>query len=390
MTIGSVRGRTSSASVAPVLQEGDTMATITTIRPDQSRTRAVWIDQLRAGLILLVILHHAAITYGASGSWFFKSTEATSVPLTFLAAVNQAFFMGLFFMISGVLAPASLDRKGATAFLSERVLRLGLPVLVFGFLLGPLTIALASAPLGDILTETGRRILHGNFILGPLWFPAALLVFSTVLTVWPRHAGQIRPVPPFVHWLGLALATGLAALAIRQVVPVGATVAGFQLGYFASYAVLFAVGVRAGRNGWLDRLSPRSLWLSMAVGLAALPVLPAVLLSTDAPRFETGFSLAAISYAFWEPLIALGAIAALVHWTQRSGDRAKAFWTRAASNSYGAFILHAPILVGLGRALDAHGAPHGVALPIAVAATALAAFGLTALLRRSAMVRRVL
>ncbi|TFL16661.1 acyltransferase family protein [Jannaschia formosa] len=366
------------------------MTTITAIRPAPSRTRAFWIDRLRAGLILLVILHHAAITYGASGSWFFKATEATSVPLTFLAAVNQAFFMGLFFMISGALTPASVDRKGAAAFLSERALRLGLPVLVFGFLLGPLTVALASAPAGDILAETGRRILHGNFILGPLWFPAALLVFSIVLAIWPTSTGETRPVPPFAHWLGLALLTGHAALAVRQVVPVGATVAGFQLGYFASYVVLFAVGVRAGRNGWLDRLPTRSLWRSIAVGLAALPVLPAVLLSTDAPRFETGFSLAAISYASWEPLVALGAIAALIHWTQRHGDRAAAFWAWAAANSYGTFILHAPILVGLSRVLDALGVPYAVALPLSVAATALAAFGLTALLRRSAAVRRVL
>jgi surface polysaccharide O-acyltransferase-like enzyme len=353
------------------------MATITAIRPDLSHTRAVWIDRLRAGLILLVILHHAAITYGASGSWFYKATEATSLPLTFLAAVNQAFFMGLFFMLSGALAPASLDRKGAAAFLSERVLRLGLPVVIFGFLLGPLTAALASAPPSDILAETGRRILHGNFILGPLWFPAALLVFSIVLAVWPTSTCETRTVPPFAHWLGLALLTGLAALAIRQVVPVGATVAGFQLGYFASYVVLFAVGVRAGRNGWLDRLPARSLRLSMAVGLAALPVLPAVVLSTDAPRFETGFSRAAIAYAFWEPLVALGAIAAIIHWSQRSGDRAMVFWNRTAANSYGAFILHAPILVAASRVLDGTGVPHGVALPVSVVATAVAAFGLS-------------
>jgi peptidoglycan/LPS O-acetylase OafA/YrhL len=365
------------------------MTTHTAARPAPPRPRAVWIDRLRAGLILLVILHHAAITYGASGSWFFKATAATNVPLTFLAAVNQAFFMGLFFLISGALAPASLDRKGATAFLTDRALRLGVPVLVFGFLLGPLTVALASAPLGDILGDTGRRILRGSFILGPLWFPAALLIFSVVLVVLPGHGRKARPVPPFADWLGLALATGLAALLIRQVVPVGAALAGFQLGYFASYIVLFAVGVQAGQNGWLDRLPPRSLWLAMTVGLVAQPILPAALLSTDAPVFETGFSLVAIAYAFWEPLVALGAIAALIFWSQRRGDRATAFWSWAAANSYGAFILHAPLLVAVSRALDALDAAHGVALPLSVVATTLAAFGLTAVLRRSALVRRV-
>lgn len=365
------------------------MTTRTANQPITSPPRAVWIDRLRAGLIGLVILHHAAITYGASGSWFFKVTEAMNVPLTFLAAVNQAFFMGLFFMVSGALAPASLERKGAAAFLGDRALRLGVPVVVFGFLLGPLTVALASAPPGEIIAETVARILRASFILGPLWFPAALLVFSVALAVWPMRGVDPRPVPPFAHWLALALATGLAALLIRQAVPVGATVAGFQLGYFASYVVLFAVGVQAGRNGWLDRLPRHSLWLAMAVGLVALPILPAAVLSTDAPRFETGFSSAAIAYAFWEPLVALGAIAALIFWSQRRGNWAAAFWAWSAANSYGAFILHAPILVAVSRAFDAFGIPPAAALPLSVVATTFAAFGLTALLRRSAFVRRV-
>ncbi|WP_137112629.1 acyltransferase [Rhodobacter sp. SY28-1] len=355
----------------------------------EDRQRAVWIDRLRAGLIVLVILHHAAITYGASGSWFFKATEVTNLPLTFLAAVNQAFFMGLFFMISGALAPTSLERKGTIGFLGDRALRLGVPVLLFGFFLGPLTVALASAPFGEIVPDTVDRILRGSFILGPLWFPAALLIFSIILALWPVLGSASRPVPPFANWLSLALLTGLSALLIRQVVPVGASVSGFQLGYFASYIVLFTVGVQAGRNGWLDRLPTRSLWLAITVGLAALPVLPAALLSIDAPRFETGFSVAAVAYAFWEPFVALGAIAGLIFWSQRRGNRAAAFWSWAAANSYGAFILHAPILVAVSRALDAHGTAYGLALPLSVVTTTLMAFWLSALLRRSALVRRV-
>jgi peptidoglycan/LPS O-acetylase OafA/YrhL len=353
------------------------------------RQRSVWIDRLRASLILLVILHHAAITYGASGSWFFKTTETTNLPLTFLAAVNQAFFMGLFFMISGSLAPAALDRKGRVEFPKDRTIRLGVPVLVFGALLGPLTVALATAPVGDVLEETARRVRQGSFILGPLWFPAALLIFSVVLSVLPVGNRLFRPVPSFARWLGLALVTGLAALMIRQVVPVGATVAGFQVGYFASYIVLFAVGVQAGRHGWLNRLPHRSLWLAMAVGLVALPLLPLVLLSTDAPRFETGFSVPAVVYAFWEPLVALGAIAALLLWSQRRGNRRAGLWAWGAANSYGAFILHAPILVAVCRLLDVSGIRDVLALFLSVVLTAVLAFGLSALLRRSALVRRV-
>ncbi|NKX44650.1 acyltransferase family protein [Roseicyclus persicicus] len=352
--------------------------------------RAVWIDRLRACLTGLVIVHHAAITYGASGSWFFKATDETNIGLTFLAAVNQAFFMGLFFLLSGALAVPSLDRKGPATFFADRALRLGLPALLFGFLLGPLTVSLATAPMEDILADAQARILEGRFVLGPLWFPAALLVFSTVFAALPRPVVSRLQVPPFKHWIALALATGLAALAIRQVVPVGATVAGFQLGYFASYVVLFALGIRAARQGWLDRLPRGGLVGAVAAGLVALPLLPAVLLASEAPRFETGLSAAAVAYALWEPLIALGAIAGLLLWSQARGGRAARVWGWAAANSYGAFVLHAPILVAVCRSLDAVGTSHGAALPLSIVATTLAAFGLTAVLRRSALVRQVI
>jgi peptidoglycan/LPS O-acetylase OafA/YrhL len=357
--------------------------------PDAA-SRSAWIDRLRIGLTCLVIFHHAAITYGASGSWFFRATADTNVPLTFLAAVNQAFFMGLFFLVSGYLSPGSLDRKGPAAFLKDRAVRLGLPVLVFGFLLGPLTVAIAQEPLAGILPRTVAEMAAGTFILGPLWFPAALLVFSFVQALLPRRTGAARPVPGFSSWLGLALLTGALALMIRQAVPVGATVLGFQLGYFASYVVLFAIGVAAGRNGWLDALPRRSVLLSLGVGVAALPVLPLVLLSTDDPAFETGFSAAAVAYAFWEPLVALGAIAGLIALSQRHGMVSAAARTRGAANSYGAFILHAPVLVATSRALDGLGVSGGAALVVSVTVTVVIAFGLTDILRRSRLVRRVI
>jgi hypothetical protein len=133
-----------------------------------------------------------------------------------------------------------------------------------------------------------------------------------------------------------------------------------------------------------------SLRRAMLVGVLALPLLPVVLLTNDAPRYETGFSLAAVTYAFWEPLVALGAIAALIAWSRSRGARGGAFWTAAAANSYGAFILHAPILVATSRALAALDTPHAAALPLATATTVAFAFGASGVLRRSAVIRRVI
>jgi hypothetical protein len=40
--------------------------------------------------------------------------------------------MGILFLLAGYFTPGSLERKGYARFLSDRFLRLGLPLLAFG------------------------------------------------------------------------------------------------------------------------------------------------------------------------------------------------------------------------------------------------------------------
>ena len=65
--------------------------------------RSYYIDNLRIFLTSLVVLHHLAITYGAPGLWYYKEEAldpVSSILLSLFVATNQAFFMGMFFMIS--------------------------------------------------------------------------------------------------------------------------------------------------------------------------------------------------------------------------------------------------------------------------------------------------
>ncbi|MHC4582607.1 MAG: acyltransferase family protein, partial [Planctomycetota bacterium] len=83
---------------------------------------------------------HLAITYGGAGSWYYRNVpEGTmSVPLTWHNASVQAFSMGLFFLISGYFTVSSYDRKGPRRFFKDRLLRLGIPLLCYDFVIGPL------------------------------------------------------------------------------------------------------------------------------------------------------------------------------------------------------------------------------------------------------------
>lgn len=329
--------------------------------------RAYYLDRIRIVLTILVIAHHSAITYGASGGWFLRLVDdksSSSLVLTLLAAVNQAFFMGFFFLISGYLTPSSHDRKGWFDFTRDRLIRLGLPTLFFGFVIGPLTVAIARTRSWDFAGEWFGIMARGDFVIGPMWFAYALLVFSLAYVVWrklvPVKPASRKPVPEQRRWVMAAFGVGAAALIIRQFVPVGEEVLDLQLGYFASYVFLFALGCIAERYGWLAEVKRKHALPWMIAAAVALPLLPIALIVGEQigqTNFATGFSFPAIFYAFWEPVVAWGIIAGMLWVFHRRFNEPNKRWGGLARQTYGAFIVHPPVIVTIAILLDSVPAP---------------------------------
>lgn len=334
--------------------------------------RELYIDRLRSVMTALVILHHAAITYGASGGWFYyelkPSAAVSSLLLTLFCATNQAYFMGFFFLLAGYFTPASLEKKGYAKFICDRFLRLGIPLLAFIVLLGPLTAAIVNAAEGKGFWTTFAWLWsHARIINGPLWFAQALLMFSLGYCAWraivgPRISNNLRvaiPIPSSWWWLISALGVGIAALAIRQFVPTGVNVIGLQLGYFASYIFLFALGIAAWRNEWLRQLqwkNARPWVIGMVISWPVMPIAIAVahkLNGVGKTDFSGGLSWAAIVYALWEPFVAWGLIAAWLLVFRVYMNRDSRFWAWLNRRAYAAYIIHPPVLVSM--ALLFHG-----------------------------------
>jgi hypothetical protein len=367
--------------------------------------RTFFIDRLRVVLTALVVLHHTAITYGGSGGWFYREVLDGGTPasllLTVFCAVNQAFFMGMFFLLAGYFTPASLARKGVRQFLKERLLRLGVPLLVFGFFLGPLAVALAGMPVGRPLGEHWLgQLLQGRFVIGPLWFAWALLLFAAGFVAWRRIRPEPasdpgRAMPTSIAWLAAALAVGAAALVLRQVVPVGESVFGLQLGYFASYVFLFALGCVASRHRWLERIERSQARRWGRVTLVSIPVLFVVAALSGAVagkpvNFNGGLGLAAVVYAFWEPLVAWGVIASLLVVFRDRFNAPSTAWQRWSAQAYGAFIVHAPIVVGLAVALAGWALPPLLKFAIVGTGGIAASFAIAAGLLRLPGARHVI
>lgn len=367
--------------------------------------RSFYIDRLRVVLTVLVILHHTAITYGGSGGWFYREVRdggtPTSLLLTVFCAVNQSFFMGLFFLLAGYFTPAALQRKGVRRFVQERLVRLGIPLLAFGFLLGPLAVALAGAPAtGEVGARWWRDVSQGRFVIGPLWFAWALLLFTLGFAAWrqlrPEPAPEgVRPIPPSSSWWLAAMGVGAVSLGLRQVVPVGESVLGLQLGYFSSYVFLFALGCIASRHRWLERLERRQAALWARVTLCTLPLLFVVAALSGAlggrpVNFAGGLGLPAVVYAFWEPFVAWGVIATLLVRFRERADAPSARWQAWGAQAYGAFIVHAPVLVGISVALASWDVWPLLKFGVVGSFSVVASFVMAALLLRLPGARRVL
>jgi fucose 4-O-acetylase-like acetyltransferase len=387
-----------------------------------AKRRSLFIDQLRAVLIALVIAHHAAICYtplensvplnlNTAGPWL-------SAALMWFIAVNQAFFMGMFFLISGYFVPRSVARKGAGAFLRDRLLRLGIPLLVYWFLLVPVFYPLALATALDVSYPGAvKAFFSAPFSLesGPLWFLITLLAFSVGYVLWVRAFGKsfeddpARAIPASWTWVLAALALGVVTFGVRVVFPLGQAIPGtevlntFGLGYFRTgvaylpvYIFLFALGCVAARHRWLDRIeAPQAQfwgWIALAViGLYAYVVMQFTFSVQGDPEAASA-SLAELGLvvAFGDQFIAFGVIAWLLWWFRAHEGWGGEFLARAGANAFGAFILHQPILIVLEVLTKDLPLPVFVIFLAVTVAAIFLAFTATALLRRSALVRRVL
>jgi len=364
--------------------------------------RDLYIDRLRVVMTVLVLLHHTAITYGAIGGWFWHEIQPSRTPSSILlilfCTTNQAYFMAFFFLLAGYFTPASLDRKGYARFIRDRLIRLGIPILAFIFFLGPLTAAIVTAAQGQGFWPTFVAIWrHKELIVGPLWFAEALLSFSLWYVLLrrlrgPQPAGAETaeptptPVPSSRAWLVSALAVGAAALILRQFFPIGTSL----YGYWAPYVFLFVVGIRAKPRNRFAQLTWKDARPWIITACIAWPILPlAWKFSGTHANFSTGFTWPAFLYAFWEPFVAWGLIAAWLLFARARMNYPSSFWSWLNRRAYAVYVIHPPILVGTSLLLHSFIAPALVKFAVTGALTCVATWLIADPLVRLPGLRRV-
>ncbi|KAJ7287397.1 hypothetical protein C8J57DRAFT_1653718 [Mycena rebaudengoi] len=169
----------------------------------QRSMRVHYLDNLRSTLIALVIFHHSALPFGGIGYWPYISPyhpPDSSLVLGVFVAVNQTYFMGMLFFLSGHFSAIAASKKSWVEFSVDKLRRLGIPTVVSTIFLQPLVLILVkwagSAPILPALLEYFKT-LRG--VRGPVWFLATLLVFDLTLHRNPDLPSLTLIPAPHIH-----------------------------------------------------------------------------------------------------------------------------------------------------------------------------------------------
>jgi len=365
--------------------------------------RLAWIDNLRVTMIILVVILHTGVTYSGIGGWYYKENAHVDTFSTlfffFFFTFTQAYFMSLLFMVSGYFTQRSLLRKGTRKFVRGRLFRLGIPLIVFIFLIQALAVKLAF-PDVDIVEWYVNGLKNLNFLgwTGPLWFVEALLIFSfiyiLIFKLFIRQRFKLNMKITTLNVVLLIAAITAGAFALRLVYPIGTDFYNLQFGFFSAYIFMFAMGILAYAADWFETITFRDSkkWLLISLGLG-IPAWFAIMFFggpiDGVMKVEGGWNWPAFFYALWESFFCVTFILALVGLYKYRMDVSGKFQKFLSDNAFGVFVFHAPILIGTSMILkDVQ--MHPIAKFFLVACIAVpASFLLSWLLRRIPLFRKV-
>jgi surface polysaccharide O-acyltransferase-like enzyme len=302
-------------------------------------------------------------------------------------------------MVSGYFSRRSLEKKGIAKFLGGRLRRLGIPLLIYVFIIHALTVKIAYPDLD--MYEWYLNGLKNFYFLswtGPLWFVEALLIFTLIYVLISKLISrnrlklQLKISYPGVFILILSIT--IVAFLARLVYPIGTDFYNLQFSFFSAYIFMFAAGILAYQSGVFDKITYEmgKRWLYIALGIG-IPFWVLIIMfggaMEDNMQMMGGWNWPAFFYALWESFFCVTFIIALTGLFKHKVNISSRSQKFLSDQAFGVFVFHAPILVGISMILkswDAHPLIKFIVVaPIAV----IASFFFAWLVRRVSPLKKI-
>ena len=374
---------------------------------ENNKQRLHYLDHIRVALTVLVIAHHASQAYAPmSSSWLISNPTKSAVLMPF-ATVNAAFFMGLFFFVSGYFVPGAFDRKGTGGFLKTRFVRLGLPAIVVPvFVFAPVMYLIMGrgyslAGFISNLYQSGWQLLYIH-----LWFLLHLLMYTLGYALWRlitnrfnfrvRSDGKIpwhAVLLVFIFILVLFTWIVRFRYTINQWIPLFYLIPA-EMAHLPQYISMFIMGILVYRFKALDRLPTTvgMVWLGIGVVLGAWYY--ADILSGESFMISlpiSGKNLGSLAWSGWEALVCVGLGVGLLtlfrEWINQPAGRLMAAITRS---QYGTYIIHILVVVGVQAGLDSISLTPFIKFGIVTVVAVIISFWISHLLVKIPVLKKVI
>ena len=292
--------------------------------------RLYYLDNLKVCLTVLVIMHHAGQAYGDGGGWpYTPSNPAEYMPwIWHFFSTNAAFFMGLYFFISGYFVPRSFDKQGSKQFIQKKLLRLGIPLLLMGTIISALT---------------------GKPEIAHLWFVESLLVFCLIYALirkWVTPIGTAcSSKPTIIGLLIVSLLMGVGCYFIRQVSPQDHWIWPFgfiplpmEPAHYLQYVMMFVMGILAYRFQWLHKMTNTTGFTTLLIGVA---LAVGNYLRDGGPWNDFVWQW----FGIYESLMCIFISFGLIWLFREFVSATSRFWQWCADQSYGAYVFHLLLMI---------------------------------------------
>ena len=299
--------------------------------------RLCYLDNLKVCLTVLVIMHHAGQAYGNGGDWAYTpSNPSEFMPwIWHFFSTNAAFFMGLYFFISGYFVPRSFDKQGTKQFVHKKLLRLGVPLLFMGGIIS---------------------ILSGKPEIGHMWFVESLLVFCLIYALIRQWVQPVNEAcyskTTIIGLLVVALLMGVGSYVIRQISPQDHWIWPFGIiplpmepAHYLQYVMMFVLGILAYRFQWLDKMSNSVGFMALLIGIA---LAMGNYLRDGGPWDAFVWQW----FGIYESLMCVFISFGLIWLFREFVSTTSRFWQWCAAQSYGAYMFHLLLMIVLQNAMD--------------------------------------
>lgn len=325
-------------------------------------------------MIIIVVMTHAAVTYSSLGKWYYmEPIQLDIISMLFFGiyeSFTQAYSIGLLFLLAGYFVPASFDRKGPGRFLRDRIVRLGIPTLIYMLFINTIIIYYILA-FKWTTTRPAFSQFFQNYLLsldflsgsGPMWFALALLIFSAAYAVYMifRHGRenlqQDGKLPGNLAVAGLVLLISAFSFTIRLAQPIGTSIMNMQVGFFSQYIILFMIGTVAYRKNWLSRIPYAfgMIWFKAALIIGSTFWLAILIrgggISGDLSKYGGGLYWQSAAYAIWESFFCVGMCLGLIVLFRQHFNSQGRIVKFMSDNYFSVYVFHPPILIMVTLAL---------------------------------------